>query len=186
LEYQLFVAAALLAMNLPFPAYLRKRSYIFSGSSSSAQWEDWRSSLSLAQLVGSRRVRLAVAAALAFLLLIFFLLPQMPVRLPRNPLCPDTADVTDWSQFAYSQYVTNPDYLCNSVMAFEALDRLRSKAARVLMYPSEWSVDPDSADQTSRLLLKANLRYNATLVPITVQRGVTGDRKWSSDWGHTP
>lgn len=146
-------------------------------------WKDWRSSLFLAQLVGSK---LAVAAVLVFLLLFFLLLPYRPVRLRGSPLCPDTADVTDWSQFAYSQYVTNPDYLCNSVMAFEALDRLRSKATRVLMYPSEWSVDPDSADQTSQLLLKANKCNNTSLVPVTVQRGDTGDRKWLSDCFHTP
>jgi len=86
--------------------------------------------------------------------------------------------VTDWSQFAYSQYVTNPDYLCNSVMAFEALGRLGSKAARVLMYPSDWSVDLDPADRTSQLLLKAKTWYKATLVPVQIQRVDTGDREW--------
>lgn len=30
----------------------------------------------------------------------------------------------DWSQYAYCQYVTKPAYLCNSVMIFEALERL--------------------------------------------------------------
>ena len=30
----------------------------------------------------------------------------------------------DWSQFAYTQYVTNLDYLCNSVMLFERLHQL--------------------------------------------------------------
>lgn len=35
--------------------------------------------------------------------------------------CPDTTGVTDWSKLACSQYLTDPDDLCNSVMAFEAL-----------------------------------------------------------------
>ncbi len=36
----------------------------------------------------------------------------------------------NWSRFAYVQYVTNSAYLCNSVMLFETLHRLGSKADR--------------------------------------------------------
>lgn len=169
-------------MNLCLPDFLRDQSrYFLLDSSSSGQWGDWRSSLSLARLVGSKRVRLAVAAALALLLVVFFVLPHMFHHLRRNSQRSYPCAVTDWSQFAYSQYVTNEDYLCNSVMAFEALERLGSKAGRVLMYPSEWSVDRDSADRTSQLLLKAKTWYKATLVPVQIRRVDTGDRKSSSE-----
>lgn len=73
----------------------------------------------------------------------------------------------DWSQFAYVQYVTNPDYLCNSVMLFEALHRLGSKADRLLMYPSTYSMDKTSAYE-GHLLLKARDEYNVTLVPVDI------------------
>ncbi|KAJ6041356.1 uncharacterized protein N7446_010753 [Penicillium canescens] len=55
-------------------------------------------------------------------------------------------DAVDWSRFAYTQYVTNTAYLCNSVMLFETLHRLNSKPDRVMMYPSEFSLDENDAE----------------------------------------
>ncbi|KAK2627524.1 hypothetical protein QTJ16_003490 [Diplocarpon rosae] len=81
----------------------------------------------------------------------------------------DSSDV-DWSRFAYTQYVTNLDYLCNSVMIFEALHRLGSKADRLLLYPSDYSATDSISDTPERrLLLKARTEYGVKLVPITVQ-----------------
>lgn len=82
-------------------------------------------------------------------------------------------DAVDWSQFAYTQYVTNTAYLCNSVMIFETLHRLNSKPDRVMMYPSEFSLDENGAE--SRLLRKARDEYNVKLVPIKVQSRASGD-----------
>lgn len=86
-------------------------------------------------------------------------------------------DVTavNWSRFAYTQYVTNTAYLCNSVMLFETLHRLNSKPDRVMMYPSEFSLDENSAEPESRLLRKARDEYNVKLVPIKVQSRASGD-----------
>lgn len=81
-------------------------------------------------------------------------------------------DVVDWSRFAYTQYVTNSDYLCNSVMIFEALHRLGSKADRVMMYPNYMMKDPSiqyTKGRNKRLLLKARDEYGVKLVPIDVQ-----------------
>ena len=75
---------------------------------------------------------------------------------------------TDWSEFAYVQYVTNLPYLCNSVMLFESLHRLGCKPDRLMMYPSEFSLDDDSIE--SRLLTKARDEYRVILKPIEVQR----------------
>lgn len=69
------------------------------------------------------------------------------------------------------QYTTNLAYLCNSVMLFEILHRLGSKADRLLMYPSEFRVKGDSAETTeSRLLRKARDEFNVKLSPIEVKR----------------
>lgn len=80
-------------------------------------------------------------------------------------------DGGDWSRFAYIQYVTNEDYLCNSVMIFEALHRLGSKADRLLMYPQEM-LDPEAEYASShggKLLIRARDEYNVTLQPIEIQ-----------------
>lgn len=86
-------------------------------------------------------------------------------------------DVTavNWSRFAYTQYVTNTAYLCNSVMLFETLHRLNSKPDRVMMYPSGFSLDENSAEPESRLLRKARDEYKVKLVPIKVQSRASGD-----------
>lgn len=87
-----------------------------------------------------------------------------------------TANV-DWSRFAYVQYVTNTAYLCNSVMLFEILNRLQSKADRLMMYPSGFSVDSDSDSIESKLLRKARDEYKVKLMPIEVQNRPGSDRK---------
>ncbi|TVY73209.1 Glucose N-acetyltransferase, partial [Lachnellula suecica] len=87
----------------------------------------------------------------------------------------------DWRRFAYVQYVTNPDYLCNSVMIFEALHRLGSKAGRLLMYPSTYSLDRSSAMEGA-LLLKARDEYNVTLVPIDLLSKKFNYQLWASSY----
>lgn len=86
----------------------------------------------------------------------------------------------DWSRFAYVQYATNPDYLCNSVMVFEILHRLNSKADRLLMYPSDYELDedPETESSNSRLLRKARDRYDVKLKAIAVQRRNSADGKF--------
>jgi hypothetical protein len=94
-----------------------------------------------------------------------------PACLSSQPIFPThhylQKDDIDWSRYAYAQYATNTEYLCNSVMIFEALDRLGSKASRMLMYPATY--DLDTVNLESQLLLKARDLYNVKLVPIQVQ-----------------
>lgn len=87
--------------------------------------------------------------------------------------------VVDWSQYAYCQYATNKDYLCNSVMIFEALDRVGSKASKVLMFPSNWDIN--AHDHTGRLLRQTQARYNVQLAPIKIQR-LAGDPTWADSF----
>ncbi|KAK1501224.1 glucose N-acetyltransferase [Colletotrichum tamarilloi] len=99
---------------------------------------------------------------------------------------PDVKSV-DWSRFAYVQYVTNKDYLCNSVMFFERLKELESKADRVLMYPSVMLADPhekeheDSSDD-AKLLILAREKYNVKLDPISVQHRTGSDPTWADSF----
>jgi hypothetical protein len=88
---------------------------------------------------------------------------------PYEPLYSYENSEIDWSQFAYAQYATDPEYLCNSVMLFETLHRLGSKADRILMYPETFSLEETSGNKNTELLLKAKLQYNVKLVPIQVQ-----------------
>lgn len=86
----------------------------------------------------------------------------------------------DWSRFAYVQYATSPAYLCNSVMVFEILHRLNSKADRLLMYPSDYELDgdPETESSNSRLLRKARDQYDVKLKAIAVQRRNSADGKF--------
>jgi hypothetical protein len=138
-------------------------------------------------ILRSRRVRI-VAAILLPSILLFLFWPHVRKNLPdewKIPLPstsqdsntrpdPSSTDV-DWSRFAYTQYVTNTDYLCNSVMLFEILHRLGSKADRLMMYPLHFNPEekPDSTE--GRLLLKARDEYGVKLSAIEIQHKDEGD-----------
>ena len=92
-----------------------------------------------------------------------------------------------WSRFAYSQYTTDTQSLCNSLMVFESLDRLESQAGRVLLYPRVWLEQSDDHINW-RLLHKAEKEYKVQLIPITLLEAIDeGDKPGtlddpSSDW----
>lgn len=111
-----------------------------------------------------------VYVALTLLLLYLWLTGHSPTALPslryKN---------VDWSRYAYFQYATSTASLCNSIMVFEALDRLSSKADRILLYPEEWDLQIESpTDRDSQLLVKARDWYKVKLVPVNIP--VTYDR----------
>jgi alpha-N-acetylglucosamine transferase len=85
----------------------------------------------------------------------------------------------DWSRYAYIQYITDSTYLCNSLMIFESLHRLGSKAERLMMYPDEWSTSLESPD--AELLRKARDQYNVRLQPVRIQR-LEGDITWGESF----
>lgn len=96
-------------------------------------------------------------------------------RPPQSITSPQTTPEVDWSRFAYTQYVTDRAYLCNSIMIFESLHRLSSKADRVIMFPSHMLKSDDDDREDARLLLGARDKYNVTLVPITIQHKDTAE-----------
>ncbi|UKZ71988.1 uncharacterized protein TrAtP1_012928 [Trichoderma atroviride] len=91
----------------------------------------------------------------------------------------ETEDITDWSKFAYIQYATSSEHLCNAVMLLQSLHHLKSRADRVLMYAAEMLPDPKDMDgggsQEGELLVKVRDEYGVKLVPIQVQHGDTAD-----------
>ncbi|KAL4804759.1 glycosyltransferase family 8 protein [Aspergillus unguis] len=87
----------------------------------------------------------------------------------------------DWSRFAYAQYVTNTPYLCNSVMLFETLHRLKSKADRLMIYPDNFQVD-NGLSSEGRLLQKARDEYGVKLMPVKVQSRAGGDSTWAESY----
>lgn len=150
---------------------------------------------SLVQILTSKRIRYTASALaiVGFFFLAFRNYDQLPtlstmrggssVAVNTNADCPpavvpsfdDTS--VDWSQYAYTQYVTNKEYLCNSVMIFETLYRLKAKADRVMMYP-DTMMDPtetNPASHEAKLLVKARDQYGVKLVPVSVQRRTGGD-----------
>lgn len=86
----------------------------------------------------------------------------------------------DWSRFAYAQYVTDIVYLCNSVMFFERLQHLGSKAERIMLYPVELLPDPlatEAEEDGGRLLIRARGDFAVNLIPITVMQRPESDCK---------
>ncbi|KAK5999082.1 Glucose N-acetyltransferase 1 [Cladobotryum mycophilum] len=154
----------------------------------------------LGDILSSRRTRLAscIGAILVLLLLLSSRsrtdLPSMSawhqttskqIDRSKHTYMSPPADSIDWTRFAYFQYVTNDEYLCNSIMIFEALHQLGSKADRVLLYPFQMMVNPNSKevnDDQTRLLIKARDEYNVRLKPVTVQRKANEDPTWASSY----
>lgn len=120
-------------------------------------------------------------AVLAVLLLFYFL------HKPSQGLAiPGTTGHIIWSDYAYTQYATDEHYLCNSVMLFESLHRLGSKADRVLFYPRSWDTTVHSSkDRTSQLLVIARDTYKVKLHPIdffTVKHDDTDTERTGQTW----
>ncbi|KAI1746804.1 glucose N-acetyltransferase [Xylaria castorea] len=160
---------------------------------------------SLGQIIASKRIRYtgSALAVVGLFFLAFRNYDQIPTlatmrgsaggssaAIGTKQECPpavvpslDGASV-DWSRYAYTQYVTNKDYLCNSVMIFETLYRLKAKAERVMMYPDSMMSPSETNPQSSeaKLLVKARDHYGVKLVPVSVQRRAGGDATWAESF----
>jgi hypothetical protein len=71
----------------------------------------------------------------------------------------------DWSRFAYSQYTTDTQSLCNALMVFESLHKLGSKADRVLLYPQEWT-EGNQDPRTAWLMQEAKQKFRVKLQAV--------------------
>lgn len=159
----------------------------------------------LGNLVASRRMRLIAAfATFCFLLVVGFYhasaIPDLSAALSTSPKSNNPGFVppkygsqdVDYSRFAYTQYVTNSIYLCNSVMIFAKLASLHSKADRLMMYPSTMLPDPEAGTtpassaipdtDDARLIVRARDTYNVKLAPISIQHRSGSDPTWADSF----
>jgi hypothetical protein len=72
-----------------------------------------------------------------------------------------------FKRFAYSQYTTDTQSLCNSLMVFESLEKLGSRAERVLLYPKIWLEATDDHINW-QLLHKAESQFGVNLIPVNL------------------
>jgi alpha-N-acetylglucosamine transferase len=147
-------------------------------------------SMSLGNNLAPRCGRIIIASVLLIGIIIFFtslgrplsdytaqiqLVPhrngstQVPAK---NHDAEPSASSLRWSDFAYVQYVTNPSYLCNSLMILEALRRYGTKADLLMLYPQQWALpegDGGDGPYEGKLLAKARDVYGTKLSPIQVK-----------------
>jgi hypothetical protein len=149
-------------------------------TTSQTSWKD-----TARNLVGIRAIRRALLACLLiFVFANLFRLRVLRRFIPLDVISPEQLlDGVNWSRYTYCQYVTNPHYLCNSVMIFEALDRVGAQASKVMMSPSDWDITND--DETGRLIRQAQASYNVQLSPIQVQH-FSADATWADSFTKLP
>ncbi|APA06062.1 hypothetical protein sscle_01g008320 [Sclerotinia sclerotiorum 1980 UF-70] len=160
---------------------------------------------SIAQILRSRPVRTAIPIFICGLF-ILFLLPRgtrkakelnvqykTPACLKQAPVVvePLTGEETgiQWDKYAYITYATSKDHLCNALMLFESLQRLQSKAERVLLYPQLWKdawvedVHGTDMEIISKMLIQARDKYKVKLenVEILQHRHATAD-EWAESY----
>ncbi|KAK8192790.1 nucleotide-diphospho-sugar transferase [Phyllosticta capitalensis] len=136
-----------------------------------------------------RRSRILAFVALLLLVFVWYSHGPTPdVTKKKNKLRNGlSADGVDWSKYAYSQYATNGAYLCNSIMAFDALEKLGSKADRILFYPDNWDLEVTASDdRDSQLLVMARDKYRVKLIPMHMQslkaKGKEEEDEWEETW----
>ncbi|KAF2400895.1 hypothetical protein EJ06DRAFT_412405 [Trichodelitschia bisporula] len=82
-----------------------------------------------------------------------------------------THSTFDWTRVAYAQLAASHGALCHTLLLFADLHRLKSPAARLLLFPRIWvtaaesDYDPE-IESAKRLLKKASRRFRAVLVPV--------------------
>jgi len=73
---------------------------------------------------------------------------------------------------AYAQLVRDHSEVCNALILFADLHRLRSPVPRLLLFPRSWTRDSDGEvfdpllETTRRLIKKAARWYRVILVPV--------------------
>ncbi|GES65136.1 nucleotide-diphospho-sugar transferase [Aspergillus terreus] len=132
--------------------------------------------------VPSKFLRVALLLATGLLVLVILLRNSTTADYLHPHLAVQSGKHVDWSRFAYTQYVTDADYLCNSVMLFEALQRLGSKAERLMMYPERFSVADGDHSKEAVLLRLARDKYGVKLKPVQVQSREGGDQTWAESY----
>lgn len=118
------------------------------------------------------------------------------LNLQDSPEPPEDDGTINWkSDYAYVQYATSQDYLCSAIMIFDQLEALKTRAARVLIYPKAWGVpgEPEPVvafDQkvvpknkkTTELLQLARDTYGVRLQPVSELQFMSVEKTWKSSF----
>ncbi|KAH7073080.1 nucleotide-diphospho-sugar transferase [Paraphoma chrysanthemicola] len=158
--------------------------------------------------MGSPTRRMRIALCVALIVTLFFFFTHVHITLHQRPILSDAFshklhdtgfssapqecttppcqptphDISiEWFSFAYTQYVTNEFYLCNSLLIFESLRRHDTKAQLLMLYPNHWTPaeqNDTDAGYESQLLAQARDEYGVTLSPIEVR---TYEKQGSTD-----
>lgn len=87
----------------------------------------------------------------------------------------EEAESADWTRLAHVQLVKEHKAVCNAIMLFGELHRLKSPARRILLFPKAWAMEKASdkgdaydpyMDSSRRLLRMAARRYRVELRPV--------------------
>lgn len=108
---------------------------------------------------------------------------------------PEDIEGVNWKDFAYVQYATQRDYLCNAVMMFEQLSQLKTRADKVLIYPRVWGTPGEEMPTlpqgyeyvkkdptTTRLLALARDKYGVQLHPSSELQYMSKENTWRSSF----
>ncbi|KAF2441974.1 glycosyltransferase family 8 protein [Karstenula rhodostoma CBS 690.94] len=148
----------------------------------------------LARWFAIRRIRTSFFAATIILVLVLSIhfidlttvsravhqVKSDPPQISNRP--PKVDDGVVWSNYAYVQYVTNENYLCNSLMILEALHRSGSKADKIMLFPENWQLSNEIGSENRMMLNQARERYETKLIPISVQTSTKGDPTWKDSF----
>lgn len=90
---------------------------------------------------------------------------------------PEDATVeVDWRRLAHVQLAKTHHDVCNAIMVFGELHRLKSPARRVLLFPESWAAEKSAGkgdiadpflDSSRRLMRMAARRYAVELLPVS-------------------
>ncbi|KAL7416673.1 nucleotide-diphospho-sugar transferase [Mrakia frigida] len=83
-------------------------------------------------------------------------------------------------RFAYVQYATTVEYLCNSLIAFTRLRRFNTRAELAFLHPLEWN-DFDESHAVSKLLRKIDA-LDVNFHPIEILSRDVGEKTWSQSF----
>ncbi|RDW72359.1 Glycosyltransferase family 8 protein [Aspergillus mulundensis] len=138
-------------------------------------------------LLSARRAVIATCTVATFVLLFAFnrLRLANPTVTSVSPsaeafggLVPHWTTEQENPRFAYVQYATDLDYLCNAMINFARLDRFATHFNQVLIHPEAWNEPGSSPEQTFlRNIQKHHPRVH--LHPVPTLSTSTGDPTWS-------
>ncbi|KAM0328182.1 hypothetical protein ACHAQA_005589 [Verticillium albo-atrum] len=95
---------------------------------------------------------------------------------PQEPLRPSWTTEQLEPRFAYVQYATNMDYLCNALINFTLLRRYGAKHDLVLIHPKKWAEGNSKQAKAIRNLQAAHPEIQ--LRPFDVLSTTKGDATW--------